>query len=145
MIIRDPVGKPDTGLAEPGDKMRIKDIVQESAETDIKPRLQQATVGLNKFRDNNFADRIYELNRVMMAAAMADGITPIQIDTESWAGRNNIAAPYTEQEQKMLVQAFNAVGSHYTDLNHGDLTSSELKSTNTVSPVAKPSPNRYGI
>lgn len=143
MIIPDQDGKQDIGLVELGDYMRIKEVITEDSE--IKPRLQQATVGLNKFRDNEFSDRIYELNRVMMAAAMADGVSPIEIDHESWAGRNNIAAPYTKQEQKMLVQAFNAVGSHFTDLNQGDLRSSELKSTNKNSPVAKPNRNKYGV
>ncbi len=125
--------------------MKIKDIIVENINADIPPRLQQATVGLTRFRDGQFADRIYELNRVMMAAAMADGISPITIDQESWAGRNNIAAPYTKQEQAMLTQAFDAVGSHYTDLNHGDLDSEELKSTNAVSPIAKPKRNKFGV
>lgn len=125
--------------------MKIKEIVMEEKIADIPPRLQQATVGLDKFRDKQFADRIYELNRVMMAAAMADGVSPITIDAESWAGRNNVAAPYTEVEQKILTQAFNAVGSHFTDLNHGNLRSEELKSTNIVSPVAKPKKNKYGV
>jgi hypothetical protein len=125
--------------------MKIKDIIVENTNADIPPRLQQATVGLTRFRDGQFADRIYELNRVMMAAAMADGISPITIDQESWAGRNNIAAPYTKQEQAMLTQAFDAVGTHYTDLNHGDLDSEELKSTNAVSPIAKPKRNKFGV
>ena len=40
----------------------------------LSKRNQQATVGLNKFRDMEFADRIYELNRIMMAAASNDEI-----------------------------------------------------------------------
>jgi len=125
--------------------MKIKEIVTEDKNADIPPRLQQATVGLDRFRDQQFADRIYELNRVMMAAAMADGVSPITIDPESWAGRNNIAAPYTEVEQKILTQAFDAVGSHFTDLNRGNLRSEEVKSTNKVSPIAKYKKNQFGI
>jgi len=104
-------------------------------------------VGVDKFRDSQFADRIYELNRVMMAVAASDGINPLrpEVDSESWAGRNNLAFPYTEEEQKMLQQAFGAVGSHYEDLNNGDLKSREVNSTNKVSPVAKKKPNKYGI
>jgi hypothetical protein len=43
--------------------------------------------------------------------------------------------PYTDVEQDMLEKAFRAVGSEYEDLNHGDLKSKELESTNKRSPV----------
>ena len=94
-----------------------------------------ATVGLNKFVDPGTADRVYELNRVMMAAACTDGTFVPDVDGESWAGRYNIAAPYTKQEQNMLNMAYKAIGSDIQDLNKGDLNSTELPSTNTVSPV----------
>jgi hypothetical protein len=45
----------------------------------------------------------------------------------------------------MLKQAYGAVGSHYEDLNGGDLRSQEMKSTNKVSPVASKKKNRYGV
>ena len=94
-----------------------------------------ATVGLNKFVDPNRADRVYELNRIMMAAASTDGTFVPDIDGESWAGRFNIAAPYTPQEQEMLKMAYKAIGSEFKDLNKGDLRSQEIPSTSTVSPV----------
>lgn len=127
--------------------MKIKDIIVEDKVGKIPPRLQQATVGLDKFRDEQFADRVYELNRVMMAVAASDGVNPLapEVDSESWAGRNNLAFPYTPEEQKMLKAAFGVVGSHYEDLNNGDLKSRELNSTNKVSPVAKPKKNRFGV
>lgn len=127
--------------------MKIKEIITEDKIGELPPRLQQSTVGLDKFRDKQFADRIYELNRVMMAVASSDGQTPlkIEIDSESWAGRNNLAFPYTPEEQKMLKQAFGAVGSHYQDLNKGNMKSEELKTTNTKSPVATPKRNKYGV
>jgi len=127
--------------------MKIKDIIVEDTVGKIPSRLQQATVGLDKFRDEKFADRVYELNRVMMAVAAADGVNPltINIDSESWAGRNNLAFPYTPEEQDMLKQAFKAIGSHHEDLNHGDLKSQELKSTNKLSPVSKPKKNKFGV
>lgn len=127
--------------------MKIKEIVSEDKVGNVPKRFQNATVGLDKFRDEKFADRVYELNRVMMAVAASDGVNPLspEIDAESWAGRNNIAIPYTEIEQKMLTQAFGAVGSHYKDLNRGDLKSQELKSVNKTSPVAKPKRNKFGV
>ena len=94
-----------------------------------------ATVGLNKFVDPSRADRTYELNRIMMAAASTDGTFVPDIDGESWAGRFNIAAPYTPEEQNMLKMAYKAIGSEFKDLNKGDLRSQEIPSTSTVSPI----------
>jgi hypothetical protein len=116
--------------------MRAQEFINESkSKGKLTKRQGNSSVGLDVFRDKEFADRIYELNRVMMAAAMADGINPIKIDHESWAGRQNVAAPYSPVEQKMLAQAFAAVGSTHSDLAKGDLRSLELPNTNTVSPV----------
>ena len=70
-----------------------------------------------------------------MATAATDGTFVPDVDGESWAGRYNIAAPYTEEEHDMLKMAYKAVGSEFQDLNKGDLKSTELPSTNTVSPV----------
>jgi len=98
-------------------------------------RQSNATVGLHKFRDPGGYDRTYELNRIMMATACSDGITPLALDAETWSGRYNTAHPYTEIESKMLKQAYKAVGSEMHDLNHGDLLSQELPGTNTKSLV----------
>jgi hypothetical protein len=94
-----------------------------------------ATVGLHKFVDPGHADRTYELNRVMMAAASTDGTFVPDIDGESWAGRYDIAAPYTPEEHNMLKMAYKAIGSEFHDLNSGDLRSQEIPSTSTVSPI----------
>ena len=115
--------------------MRSREFVSEQKVGDIGKRKSVATVGLNKFRDKQYADRVYELNRVMMAVATTDGTNEATIDSESWAGRNNIAAPYTKIEQQMLEKAFKAVGSHHSDMNRGDLDSEELPSTNKKSPM----------
>ena len=115
--------------------MRAKEFLAEKHNGKIGARRSQATVGLNKFRDEELADRVYELNRVMMAAASTDGTFVPNIDNESWAGRYNVATPYTEVEQRMLEKAFQAVGTDYKDLNHGDLKSKEVKSTQINSPV----------
>jgi hypothetical protein len=115
--------------------MRAREFMAEDTIGKISTRNQNATVGLNKFRDRNFADRVYELNRVMMAVAQTDGeITP-KLDGESWSGRHNVAAPYTDVEQKMLEKAYKAVGSKHIDLNHGDLESQEHPEVNITSPV----------
>ncbi len=117
--------------------MRAREfIVEHSKVGKISKRLRYATRGLHKFRDMQFADRIYELNRVMMAVASNDGKQfSYPMDAESWAGRNDIAAPYTKQEQDMMRMAYKAIGSHHEDLNQGDLSSDEHPAVNTTSPI----------
>ena len=115
--------------------MRAQEFVVEDKVGQISKRNQNATVGLNKFRDQQFADRVYELNRIMMAVASTDGTFVPDVDGESWAGRNNVAVPYTQEEQNMLTKAYQAVGSHHVDLNHGDLKSQEHPAVNTTSPM----------
>lgn len=115
--------------------MRAREFVVEDTVGKLSKRNQNATVGLNKFRDAQFADRVYELNRVMMAVAQTDGEIIPELDGESWSGRNNVAAPYTDVEQKMLEKAYQAVGSKHYDLNHGDLESSEHPAVHTASPI----------
>lgn len=116
--------------------MRANEFIAENkVRANITKRQAQSSIGLDVFRDPEFADRIYELNRVMMAVAQADGINPVKIDQESWIGRENLAAPYSEIEQKMLSDAFKAVGSYHKDLTKGDLRSQELPDTYKTSPV----------
>jgi hypothetical protein len=115
--------------------MRASEFLIEKHVGTIGARRQQSTRGLHKFRDETFQDRIYELNRVMMAVAMSDGTTPIDMDAESWSGRYNTAHPYTDVEQRMLKQAYEACGSTWEDINHGDNESQELESTNKTSPI----------
>jgi hypothetical protein len=115
--------------------MRATEFVTEDRVGKISKRLNMGTVGLHKFRDMAFADRVYELNRIMMAVASTDGSFVPELDGESWAGRNNIAAPYTPEEHDMLKMAYKAIGSHHEDLNHGDLRSQEHPAINKDSPV----------
>ena len=115
--------------------MRATEFISESKIGKIGNRKQMATKGLHKFRDENMADRIYELNRIMMAAAATDGTFVPDMDGESWAGRYNIAAPYTQEESDMLMMAYKAAGSDYHDINKGDLKSKELDGTNTQSTI----------
>ena len=115
--------------------MRATEFVAEDRVGKMSKRQNQATVGLNKFRDNKFADRVYELNRVMMAAASTDGTFVPELDGESWAGRHNVAAAYTQQEQQKLNMAYKAIGSTYVDVNHGDLRSQEHPAVHVTSPV----------
>ena len=120
--------------------MRAKEFLTEFYNSQVKQtgkirkRQQQSSTGLHIFTDTNY-DRIYMLNRVMMAVASADGIEKPVIDSESWAGKRSTAHPYTEVENQMLLHAYDAVGIPHNDLNNGDLESKELTDTNTQSPI----------
>jgi hypothetical protein len=116
--------------------MRAKEFIAEHNPTGKPhPNAKEASRGLHKFRDINAQDRIYELNRVMMAVACTDGKIPVTLDSESYTGRNNTAHPYTKEEQDMLKIAYAAVGSEVHDLNNGDMRSLEVKDTNKTSPI----------
>ncbi len=118
--------------------MRATEFVSESKMGKVSAHQQQSTVGLNVFSKKIDAyDRLYDLNRLMMAVASSDGINPIKMDAESWVGKHNSTHPYTKEEQDMLRLAYKAAGLEYIDLNKGDLDSEELKSTNTQS-IVKP-------
>ena len=115
--------------------MRATEFITERKIAKPTKRQSNATRGLHKFRDPGGYDRTYELNRIMMATACADGTTPLEVDAETWSGRYNTAHPYTDIESKMLKQAYSAVGSDMKDLNNGDDRSLELPGTNTHSTV----------
>jgi len=116
--------------------MRANEFVVESKIGKVSAQQQQPTVGLNVFSKKiNSYDRIYDLNRLMMAVASSDGINPIEMNAESWVGKHNTAHPYTKEEQDMLILAYKAAGLEYIDLNNGDLRSKELEGTNTQSTI----------
>ena len=112
-------------------------ITEDNGPGKLSKRQRYATRGAHKFQDVDGRDIVYELNRVMMALAQANGESGdnIDLDSESWSGRSNLAFPYTEIEANMLKAAYKAVGSVWEDLNDGDLRSTELPSTNSKSPV----------
>ena len=117
--------------------MRAREFLHESPEGKITKRQQWGTRGIHKFKDADGRDRFYELNRVMMAAAAADGVNPIDVPSASWVHNYNTAFPYTEEEDAMLKQAYASVGSVYHDVNKGDMRSQEPPGGNPKS-VVKP-------
>ena len=90
--------------------MRAREFVSE-AKGSMDKVAANATKGAYKFKDSGI-DRVYNLNQVMKAAGMADGRTtaPVSMDHESFAGKNNMAYPYTEEEHNMMKAAFATVG-----------------------------------
>jgi hypothetical protein len=115
--------------------MRAREFLPETTTGVLGKRRRSATRGLNIFSDADRWNSDYTLNRVMMAVASTDGITPPKVDKDSWVGKSKSAHPYTQEEQDMLTLAYRAVGAQHRDLNHGDLDSEEMDTVNKVSPV----------
>ena len=67
----------------------------------------QASKGIYKVRDQGGYDRTYHINRLMMAAAMADGKSQdaVTMDNSSFVEKYNTVHPYTEEEYNMFVAA----------------------------------------
>ena len=118
------------------EKMRATEFITERTNGKITNRQQQSTRGLHLYSDSEKADSGYVSFRMGIAAAMSDGKNKLDIDSKSWAGKKKTAHPYTQVEADMLKDAYKAVGADYKDLNSGDMSSKELDSTYTVSPIA---------
>lgn len=119
--------------------MRLHEFVNESAEVKSGVNLSNdhESIISNVHRVAGTADRIYDLNRLMMTIAMADGIqVPVIKNKESWAGRNNLAVPYSSKEVDMLKHSYKVMGIEWEDILHSNSgKSEEPKDTNHVSPV----------
>jgi hypothetical protein len=116
--------------------MRINELLIEVKTGKMSKRQNQSTRGVNAYSDAEKANSDYVSYRLGMAVASTDGTNAPNIDGKSWIGKKKAAFPYTPQEQEMLNQAYKAVGAKVIDLNHGDMDSDELDTTNCVSPVA---------
>ena len=119
--------------------MKINEIIAEGT-IGKKPASTAADTGEWKFRDVGGYDRTYNLNRIMMAAAAADGSNnKVDVDQSSWVEKYNIARPYTEVEHKMMKQAFKTIDSDYKH-SEKDHKSKELPDTHKHSPMRNPGP-----
>jgi len=125
--------------------MRAKDFITEKKQAKITKRQSQSSRGINIYSDAERANTDYVAFRLGQAMACTDGKTAPEIDAKSWFGKKKTVHPYTQEEQDMFKLAAKAVGASYTDINHGNMKSKELDNINTVSAVAKPKRNKYGI
>jgi C4-dicarboxylate-specific signal transduction histidine kinase len=125
--------------------MKVYDIINEVKQPKPTKRQAQSSRGLNTYKDGERADSTYTSYRLGMAVAKSNGKDPIDMDSKSWAGKTKTTHPYTQEEQEMLKLAYKAVGANYKDLNHGDMRSLELDTTNKTSPVAARKTNKYGV
>ena len=122
-----------------------KAAVAEAKQDRMSNRQRQSTRGVNLVSDGEKWNGDYTMYRLGMAVAGTDGKVEPDMNAASWIGKYKSTHPYSTEEQEMLKMAYKAVGANYKDLNHGDMESEELESTNNVSPVAKPKKNKYGV
>ena len=125
--------------------MKVYDVISEAASAKITKRQSQSSRGISTYSDAEKANSDYVAFKLGQAMAATDGKTTPEIDAKSWYGKKKTVHPYTEVENEMFKKAAKAVGADYEDLNHGDMRSLELDSTNKVSPVAKIKTNKYGV
>ena len=115
--------------------MKINEIIVEGKDGKKPDQQTRADTGEWRFRDVGGYDRVYHLNRIMMASAMSDGSDkPVEMDQSSWYEKYNTARPYTEQEHKMMKSAFKTVDSEYKETER-DHKSREPEDTHKVSPM----------
>ena len=120
--------------------MKIRDLF-ERKNGKISKHDQQSSVGINAYGDIEHMNGDYVSFKLGQAMAMADGTKKlIDIDAKSWYGKRKTVQPFSPLEQQMFIQAANAVGADYQDLNNGDLKSKELDDTYTQSPVSNWNP-----
>ena len=120
--------------------MKIKEIVIEGKFGNKPKHAKNSDTGEWVFRDNG-TDRVYNLNRIMMASAMHDGQSDhaVEMDEASWVEKNNMARPYTEVEHNMMKGAFKTIKSeyHHTSQDH---RSREDDDVNKKSPTGRTGP-----
>jgi hypothetical protein len=115
--------------------MRAQEFINEAKEGKLPKHAERAMPTTLQMRDVGGYDRTYHLNRIMMAAACADGSNnKIDVDRSSWTEKYNTAHPYTELEAKMMKQALKTIPSeHHSVIS--DHKSREMHDTHKASPV----------
>lgn len=126
-------------MVEVNISMRAYEFINESKliKTGIKPHKDILMVMPGTHRVAGTADRLYDLNRIMLYVAMTDGESCPSIDSESWAGRNNTAHPYTPLEVKMLKKAYQMANVEWDDVLSPNEKNKSLEPNDTysVSPI----------
>jgi len=118
--------------------MRAKEFVNEAKSGGKLPKdLEDKSQGSIRMRDTGGYDRMYHMNRIGMAVAMADGASKkaVDMDSSSFVEKYNVAFPYTDAEELMMYQAMATIPTDGTELAKRS-KSKEADDTNITSPVA---------
>ena len=92
-------------------------------------------------RDVGGYDRVYHMNRLMMAMAKADGKSTKAVDSpaETWYEKYNTLHPYTKEESNMVDAAMKTVPTDGKKVSH-DNKSREPDFVHKTSPHRNPGP-----
>jgi hypothetical protein len=115
---------------------------KEGSEKTIHPDHDAVHTGdIYRARDVGGYDRVYHMNRMMMAMAKADGKSTKAVDSpaETWFEKNNTMHPYTKEESNMVKSAMNTVPTDGKMVSH-DNKSREPNDVNRTSPHRNPGP-----
>ena len=95
-----------------------------------------ATGGSMIARDVGGYDRVYHMNRLWMAMAMADGKSTkaVKMDVASPTEKFNSIHPYTDEEHNMVQSAMKTIPGEYHKMSKRG-KSEEPKDTHKISPV----------
>jgi len=113
----------------------------------IHPELDQHGQGAYLARDVGGYDRVYHMNRLWMAMAMADGKSSGKIpgaNASSWSEKYNTIHPFSDADDLKIQAALKTVPSDHGHIAK-DHKSKEHDDVNKTSPVAKPKRNKYGV
>jgi hypothetical protein len=118
--------------------MKIKELIVETApEGKMHDHHVAVQKGVSRARDTGGYDRIYHMNRIGMAVAMAHGQDTKKIDgvdASSWVEKYNTTHPYTKEEDNMMQAAYNTVPSDHKRVTPWS-KSSEPEDTHKHSPT----------
>ena len=95
-----------------------------------------ATGGSMIARDTGGYDRVYHMNRLWMAMAMADGKSTKAVDMEvaSPTEKFNSIHPYTDEEHNMMQSAMKTIPGEYHKMSKRG-KSKEPDDTHKISPI----------
>jgi hypothetical protein len=84
--------------------MRATEFIFEHITTEYDKKTKDAQKGVYIARDKGGYDRVYHMNRLMMAMAKADGKNtgPVDSPADTWFEKYNTLHPYTQEEDNMI-------------------------------------------
>lgn len=97
--------------------MRAREFVTEdTVHNGHRPRRSAHHAMPGAHRVGGTQDRFYDLNRLMMYLASSDGTNDVDLDDESWVGKNFMSFPYTQPELEMLKKAYKHLNLDWEDV-----------------------------
>jgi hypothetical protein len=124
--------------------MKIHEIILEAKSTKLHPDHDAAHPGeIIRARDVGGYDRIYHMNRMMMAMASADGKStkPVDSPADTWFEKYNTIHPYTKEENNMAKSAMKTIPTDGKVVSK-NTRSREAADTHKTSPVPQNSGHR---